>query len=88
VDVSIDGYSGKMIELTFPSDIDLADCDAGEFRSWEGRFHQAPGQVDQIYILDVAGQRLVIDSHFLPGTTEADLAERQAVLDSIHIDLP
>ena len=88
VDVSIDGYSGKMIELIVPSDIDFADCDAGEFRSWEGRFHQGPGQVDQIYILDVAGQRLVIDTHFLPGTSEADLAERQAIVDSIQIDLP
>jgi hypothetical protein len=88
VDVSIDGYSGKMIELTVPSDINITDCDAGEFRSWEGRFHQGPGQVDQIYILDVAGQRLVIDTHFLPGTSEADRAERQAIVDSIQIDVP
>ena len=88
IDVSIDGYSGKMIELTVPSDIDFADCDDGEFRSWDGRYHQGPGQVDQIYILDVAGQRLVIVTHFLPGTSEADLAERQAIVDSIQIDLP
>ena len=88
VDVSIDGYSGKMIELAVPSDIDFADCDGGQFMSWPGRFHQGPGQVDQIYILDVAGQRLVIDTHFLPGTSEADRAERQAIVDSIQIDLP
>ena len=60
VDVTLDGYSGKMIELTVPSDIDFADCDRGEFRSWHGRYHQGPGQVDQLYILDVEGQRVVI----------------------------
>jgi hypothetical protein len=88
VDVTIDGYSGKMIELTVPAAIDFADCDAGEFRSWEGRFHQGPGQVDQLYILDVDGQRLVIDSTFLPGTSEADRAERAAIFESIQIDVP
>ncbi len=88
IDVSIDGFSGKMIELTVPSDIDFADCDGGEFRTWDGRFHQGPGQVDEVYILDVEGQRLVIVTHFLPGTPEADQAERQAIMDSIQIELP
>ena len=72
-DVTIDGYSGKMVELSVPDDIDFANCDSGEFHSWEGRFQQAPGQIDRVYILDVDGQRVVIDSHFTPGTSEAEL---------------
>jgi hypothetical protein len=88
VDVSIDGYPGKMIELSVPDDINFADCDGGQFYSWEGRFHQAPGQIDRIYILDVGGQRLVIDANFIPGTLEADLAEHQAVVDSIQLEGP
>jgi hypothetical protein len=86
VDVTIDGYQGKMIELSVPDDINFADCDDGQFHSWEGRFHQAPGQIDRIYILDVGGQRLLIDANFIPGTTEAALAEQQAVFDSIQLD--
>jgi hypothetical protein len=86
IDVSIDGYRGKMVELTVPDDIDFADCDGGQFYSWEGRFHQAPGQVDRIYVLDVDGRRLVIDAHFTPGTSAGDLAEQQAVLESIRLD--
>jgi hypothetical protein len=87
-DVTVDGYDGKMIELTVPADVNFADCDRGQFRSWDGRFHQAPGQIDRIYILDVGGQRLTIDAHFPPGTSEAALAEQQAVFDSIQIETP
>lgn len=88
VDVSIDGYQGTMIELSVPEDINFADCDGGQFYSWEGRYHQGPGQIDRIYVLDVGGQRLVIDMNFLPATSEADRAELQAVFDSIQLDGP
>jgi hypothetical protein len=88
IEVSVGHYQGKMVELSVPSDQNFADCDAGEFRSWDGRFHQGPGQIDQIYILDVGGQRLVIDTFFMPGTSDADRAERQAIMDSIQIEGP
>ena len=88
VDVTLDGYSGKMIEMTVPSDIDFADCDRGEFRSWLGRYHQGPGQVDQVYILDVDGQRVVIYSSYMPGTSEAERAEREAIVESIQLGGP
>ena len=65
-DVTIDGYAGKTIELSVPDDINFADCDDGQFQSWEGRTHQEPGQIDRLYILDVDGQRVVIDAHFHP----------------------
>lgn len=85
-DVSIGGYNGKMIELTVPDDIDLADCDQGEFRSWNGRFHQGPGQVDRIYILDVDGQRVVIDAHHLPAASEAVRTEQEAIVASLRFE--
>ena len=88
VDVTLDGYSGKMVEMTVPTDIDFADCDGGEFRSWLGRYHQGPGQVDQLYILDVEGQRVVIYSNYMPGTSEAERAEREAIIDSIQLGGP
>ena len=88
VDVTIGGYSGKMIELTVPSDVDFADCDGGEFRSWSGRYHQGPGQVDEIYILDVEGKRVVIDASYMPRTSEADLADFRAIIESIQLGGP
>lgn len=88
IDVTVDGYSGKMVELTVPTDIDFAECDGGEFRSWNGRYHQGPGQVDQLYILDVEGQRVVIHSSYMPGTSASDRAEREAIVDSIQLGGP
>lgn len=85
-DVTLDGFAGKFLELTVPSDIDFADCDQAEFRSWNGRYHQGPGQHDSVYILDVDGVRLVIVAAYLPETSSADRAELQEILDSIQID--
>ncbi len=87
-DVTLDGYGGKLIEMTVPTDIDFADCDSGEFRSWAGRYHQGPGQVDHVYILDVEGQRVVIWSNYMPETSEAERAEGQAIVDSIQLGGP
>jgi hypothetical protein len=81
--VTIDGYEGKLVEMSVPDDIDFADCDEGEFRSWLGRFHQGPGQIDSVYILDVNGVRQVLIAHHMPGVTAAELAEQQAVLESV-----
>jgi len=89
-DIAVDGYSGVALELTVPADLDFADCDSGEFRSWtnaEGavRFHQGPGQHDLLWIIDVNGTRVVIDSGFFSdGTSAVDIAELQAIRDSIQ----
>jgi hypothetical protein len=83
--VTIDGYEGKYLEMSVPTDMDLASCDEGEFRSWAGRYHQGPGQIDEVYILDVDGQRRVLTVNHMPGASEAELAELQAIVDSIDI---
>ena len=84
-DVTIDGFEGKYLEMSVPSDTDFADCDRGEFRSWDGRYHQGPGQIDRLYILDVDGSREVLVVNHMPATSDADLAEQQAVFESIDI---
>ena len=81
--VTIDGYEGKYLEMSVPLDVDFASCDGGEFRSWWGRFHQGPGQIDRVYILDVDGVRQVLIAHHMPGVSAADLAEQQAIVESI-----
>jgi hypothetical protein len=84
-DVTIGGYNGKLLEMSVPSDIDFATCDDGYFYSWVGRYHQGPGQIDNVYILDVNGTRQVLIAHYMPGTPEAVLAEQQAIVESIDI---
>ena len=84
-DVTIDGFHGKYLEMSIPTDIDFATCDDGLFYSWGGRFHQGPGQIDGVYILDVDGQRQVLIAHHMPAVSDAELAEQQAIVDSIDL---
>jgi hypothetical protein len=97
-DITLDGYSGKALELTVPADLGFdaatgfADCDEGGYRSWispDGlsfREHQAPGQHDRLWVVDVEGTRVVIDATFYAGTSASDMSELQAILDSIRFE--
>jgi hypothetical protein len=89
-DVSLDGFTGKFMELTVPARIDLADCHGGEFRTWVdptgGPRCLEPGQRDLLWIVDVEGSRLVIDAALGPETTQQDRADRIQMVESIRID--
>lgn len=87
-DVTLDGYRGTLVKMTVPADISFADCDGGQFYSWEGRYHQGPGQHDDVYIVDVEGTRLVIDALYYPDSPAEDRAELQRMLDTIQIEPP
>ena len=87
-DVTLDGYAGKLVQMTVPTDAVFGDCDSGEFRSWDGRYHQGPGQQDDVYILDVDGFRLVLDVLSYPGSPAEDLEKLQQMLDTIQIEPP
>jgi hypothetical protein len=88
-DVTLGGYSGKQLTLTAPSSFGSCTLTTDKaFRVWElplgATLDMTAGEVDRVWILDVAGTRLVIDSPDVPGnpTTEAEI---QAILDSIRI---
>ena len=82
VDVTIDGFVGKSIELTVPSDITA--CTAG-FYPFSDKFAQDPNEVERIYVLDVQGARFTFFLRIPARTTPADLAELQGIVDSVHI---
>ncbi len=102
VAVQIDGHNGKYLEWSVPANLPFnatgfPDCDgdAGgpyDFKSWTAkgwnstRYHQAPGQIDRLWILDVGGQRLVIDAFSMPDTTTEEIAELKDVVQSIQFD--
>ena len=97
-DVELDGFTGKLVTMSVPDDMDFDpsapnsngfnDCDRGEFRTWNGRVQQAPGQRDDVYILDVNGTRLALDVAYYPDLPQADLDEIESIVQSIHIDPP
>lgn len=90
IDVTVDGFRGKQVNLMVPVGINFAACDEATYKEFTDasggdRYNQGPGQHDLLDILDVSGQTLVIDRVFYPANTAADLAELQAIFDSIKI---
>jgi len=98
-DVTINGYSGQHLELTIPDDLPYdpdggswTDCGRGELQSWIGTesfdyfYGYAPGQVEEFWILDVDGTRLMIQSRWFPESPPEDIAEMRTILDSIRIE--
>ena len=90
---TLGGYQGKQLTLTAPAS--FAGCTLtadGAFRIWQlplGATNDlTPSESDRVWILEVGGQRLVIDAPQTPGESAADIAAVQGVLDSIHLAAP
>ena len=91
-DTTIGGYPTKHIQVTIPQDAQFDARDGGAFYLFrdEGTgdiWGWAPGQIFDIYAVDVDGQRLVIDAFHYPGTPANDVAAQQAVIATIRVAL-
>jgi hypothetical protein len=83
VDVTVDGYVGKALDLQTPADI--SQCDV--YRAWEpGIYAQGPGHLWHLRVIDVDGVRVVIQSMEYATTPAQRRAELQAIVDSIQIE--
>jgi hypothetical protein len=91
-DVTLGGYRGKKVEYSAPSGFDHTSCDDGVYSRWEppsgdwGGWVEAGGQRNAVYIIDVDGQRLVIDTMSLPGASATDVAELDQLIASIRFE--
>jgi hypothetical protein len=100
-DVTIHGYRGKHLELTvpdLPADHEgFYECVDANLYSWgspnlgppgDDAFfgYTGPGYSEEYWILDVEGTRLMIVAERSAGSPSQDLAEQQAILDSIRIE--
>lgn len=98
VAVTVDGHPGKKVELSIPQDIDVTTCDSDGDAVLFGRWLAAGqssgaapwtygnGQHNTVYIIDVDGTRQVIDTMYLPGTSQANLAELDQIIASIKFE--
>jgi hypothetical protein len=80
--ISLGGYSGKYVDLQLPSDI---TCTFGYYPWAPSMPAQGPSHRWHLWILDVEGIRVVVQTADFAGTTVSDLAELQAIVDSIKI---
>jgi len=88
-DITVGGHAGKSITLHVPDDAVFGRCDQGYFGSWvdgleptPSRYHQGPGQIDELWILDVNGVLTVIDTTYYVGTPVEDVEEMRAIVRS------
>ena len=90
-ELTIGGYPAQHVRITIPdgAKFDPRDDgaafylfqDEGAGQTWGLEI----GQMFDVYVVDVDGERLVLDALHYPGTSEADLAALEAVVDSIEI---
>ncbi len=84
VDVTLAGYSGKYVDLQVPSDISA--CPTSYF-PWEpGIYAQGPGSRWHLWVIDVDGVRVVVQSTDYAGTSPQRQAELRAIVESLQIE--
>jgi hypothetical protein len=96
-DTTVAGYPAKHIELTIPSDLDIATCENGVIRFWPGPGPDlssgmccsfGPGSTVALDIVDVDGHRWVVVARRGPNASADQLAALDGVLESIRIETP
>ena len=87
--VNLDGHDGVLLSVAVPADLDVSRCTEGRYMFWQGSpgdaHHQAPvGTTEQMWILDVDGQRVVLGTAATAGVPESDVAELTAMVESVR----
>ena len=89
VDVTLGGFSGKYFDLQAPADVSTDakyNPDCPQYRPWDpGIYAQGPSHRWHLWVLDVEGVRVVVQSMDYPGTSAQHQAELRAMVESIKI---
>lgn len=101
-DVTLLGHQGKHLQLTMPGipneGGEFTGCTGGNLHSWFFNdpsgvsddsfygYNGEPGSTEDFWILDVDGTRLMLETNSSPATPAEDLAELQAIFDSIQFE--
>ena len=91
-DVVLDGQPGERIDLVQTAGLDRSECrhaTSGPLQIWAnpgetGFYAFAPEHTGRVYAVDVGGDRVVLSAVIGPGVPESDIAEFEAMIDSIE----
>ena len=90
--VTIDGYSGQVVQVRVPSQVDLTRCDGGRLVPfWLNGLTSTsvfPGWTYRVWALDVEGERLVITAALGPEATPAEQAELLRMVETLEFVPP
>jgi hypothetical protein len=82
--VTLAGYKGLYVELAGPRELSRCSVAPQLWRNPGGRGIYGDDQVDRVWILDVDGQRLVVDASFSrPNATASDIDKLTSMVDSL-----
>jgi hypothetical protein len=103
-DVSVGGYAGKAVTLEVPMSFEVpnatreeefGDCDEDAFAFYGvdgedgyARNAQGPGQIDELWILDVDGSTVILDATYGPATPAELVEEVRALAESATFEAP
>ncbi|MGI8829672.1 MAG: hypothetical protein ACR2I5_07900 [Candidatus Limnocylindria bacterium] len=76
-----------------PGDAVFSECDKGQFGTLAfavglgrdptpSRYHQAPGQIDEFWIVDRNGVLAIFDLTYYEGTPQTDIDDMRAIVES------
>jgi hypothetical protein len=89
--VTVGGYDGVYLKRTMaPGDLDVRTCTGKSIAYWESdpgtRYLSADesGVVDRLWILNVDGERVVLDAAVAPGVDKKRIPELVAIVESAH----
>ena len=90
--ITVSGYAGMKITLHVPDDARLEDCDGGVFSTLgvagehPGLWAQGPGEIDEIWIVDVDGRIALLEAGYYADTPEHVVDELHGILNSAIFD--
>ena len=97
VDVTVGGYPAKSVVLHVPNDAALHGCDQHQFCTLTNplvartdacmRYAQAPGQIEELWIVDVNGLWAIIDAAYYEGTPAAHVEEMRSIVESATLTI-
>jgi hypothetical protein len=73
---------------------DFTGCEDGKFASYGtpedplSRYHQGPGQIDELWILDVGGATVIIDAMYRADTPADVVEEMRTIARSATFEKP
>jgi hypothetical protein len=80
------GHEGYHLAVTVPADCHSdPNMNIWESPNWGGRYYQDEGQIVEYWFLDVEGTPVMVEASRFPDSSEDDVAELQAVVDSLVI---
>jgi hypothetical protein len=85
--VSIDGYSGQLVQTTVPPSLDTTGCQGQTLRPFGnevGYVTVFPGWTYRTWVLDVHGNPLVIMAAHGPETTPTELTELTTLVENLR----